>query len=284
MDAMGLPRLFAEQGRRQRGVRRSGFPGWLCPALRGHRSLPVTEGPCVGCQAALSLLCACWGSGLGGPQHTRDVTCPSCCPLCTPARQQSSVWGPGPCVWPPSFLSRMTASTCTSQSELHSSPSSPASQAWGPQPAPRPHPASPHGLSFCRPPGSQEHLPATQGAAGAGGDQEVQSPEGRGERAWTCGFLGPRGGGVATGRGRGRGEGSWSVPLSPRPKDPGWWPLGLNCLLVPQERLLQANLGEMRCAMPRQPPKQVSGAVLGVPSRLRPRVPACWASRAWWAA
>lgn len=44
------------------------------------------------------------------------------------------------------------------------------------------------------------------------------------------------------------------------------WPPGLNCLLVPQERLLQANLGEMRCAMPRQPPEQVRGTVLGVAS------------------
>lgn len=59
--------------------------------------------------------------------------------------------------------------------------------------------------------------------------------------------------------GSGEGEGG-ALVCAFAPEAPGWRPMGLSHLLLPQELLLRANLEEMRCAMPRaraEPPEQV---------------------------
>lgn len=214
--------------------RRSGFPGWLCPARRGHYALPVTGGPCAGCQAALSLLCSCCGSGLGGPQHSCDVTCPSCCPLCTPARQQSS-GGLGPVF---GHLPSCAGLMSLPHLDDHQHRAHPSWSSAAPLPAllrrrgdhspllahigqPRraacpPHaaartdfPSATHQVprSTYQPPKEQQVLEVTKRYNRR--KAEVSEP------SWT-----PGRGCSDRKRGGGGGEGSWPVPLSPRPKDP----------------------------------------------------------------
>lgn len=123
-------------------------------------------------------------------------------------------------------------------------------------------------------PGPQEHLPAAQGAAAAGDDQEIQPLEGRGGRA----AHGDPHGGAGEGGGEGRRAGLCVCGLGT-----AWRPAGLEPSVPAQELLLRANIEELRCAVPRsrgEPQLQVTPAPAPTPwAGLHGQAPPCATER-----